>query len=304
MKALIENIQHFSLHDGPGTRTTIFFKGCPLRCRWCSNPTTQNFGVELLQKTEKCLGCGACVAVCPRQAVRMTPGEPPRIDRKRCDNCGACAAACAGKALLMAGREYTLESVMETIAADMAFYRNSGGGVTLSGGEVLSQCESAVAICEACHELGIQTAAETSGYAAYETLLRLSSVTDVLFLDLKHADSGEHARLTGVDNALILENLRRLLRDRAATVHVRLPLIPGCNDSDEHLAAYGALLGGMEGRLDLEVLPYHRLGRNKYAMLGRDYLLGDTPPPDVEQLARAVAILRARAGAVPVSCTS
>ena len=304
MNLLIENIQHFSLHDGPGMRTTVFFKGCPLRCVWCSNPTTQGFGPELLQKTDKCLGCGACVAVCPHGAVGVSTGRAPAIDRNRCTNCGECAPGCAGRALLMAGREHTLESVMEAIMADMPFYQNSSGGVTLSGGEVLSQCEGAVALCEECHALGIQTAAETSGYAPYEKLRRLSDVTDILFMDVKHADDGEHRRLTGVGNELILSNLARLLKERREPVHVRLPLVPGCNDSDAHLGAYAALLSGLEGNLDLEVLPYHRLGKNKYEMLGRSYALGDTPPPDAEHVARAVALLRAGLGAIPVSCTA
>ncbi|MBD5627365.1 MAG: glycyl-radical enzyme activating protein [Desulfovibrio sp.] len=304
MNLLIENIQHFSLHDGPGTRTTVFFKGCPLRCVWCSNPTTQEFRPELLQKAEKCLGCGACVTVCPQRAVTARPGLPPGIDRAMCTDCGGCALTCAGKALLMAGHEYTLASVMEAIVADMPFYLNSGGGVTLSGGEVLSQCEGAVALCEECHAFGIQTAAETSGYAPYEKLRRLSDETDILFMDIKHVDDAEHRRLTGVGNALILDNLARLLKERPAPVHVRLPLVPGCNDSDGHLAAYAALLSGLEGNLDLEVLPYHRLGRNKYEMLGRSYALGDIAPPDKEHVAHAIEVLRAGIGRIPVACTA
>ena len=304
MKAIIENIQHFSLHDGPGTRTTIFFKGCPLHCLWCSNPTTQHFGAELMQKADKCLGCGACVATCPQQAVSMVPGSLPQIDRNRCNNCGLCASRCPGKALVMVGQEYTLESVMANVSADMLFYRNSGGGVTLSGGEVLSQCDFAVALCKQCHNLGIQTAVETSACAPYEVLRRLSDVTDVLFMDIKHADDAEHRRLTGMGNAAILANFARLLRERVNPVHVRLPLIPGCNDSDSHLEAYAALLAGMEGRFDLEVLPYHRLGKNKYAMLGREYALGDTPPPEKEQVTHAVDILRQGLGNIPVLCTA
>ncbi len=304
MKAIIENIQHFSLHDGPGTRTTVFFKGCPLRCLWCSNPATQHFGAELMQKADKCLRCGACVAVCPRQAVSLSSEGLPQIDRERCVNCGLCAASCPGRALMMVGQEYTLEAVMASVSADMLFYRNSGGGVTLSGGEVLSQCDFAVALCDQCHALGIQTAIETSGSAPYEALHRLSAVTDILFMDIKHADDAEHKRLTGVGNKPILSNLARLLHERNKPVHVRLPLIPGCNDSDDHLAAYATLLAGMEGCFDLEVLPYHRLGKNKYAMLGREYALGDTPPPQKEHVAHAVSVLRRRLGHIPVFCAA
>ena len=304
MKAIIENIQHFSLHDGPGTRTTVFFKGCPLRCIWCSNPTTQNFGKELLQKPEKCLHCGTCVAICPQQAVSMVLGFSPQINRNLCNNCGLCTSSCPGKALLMAGKEYTLESVVTNVAADILFYRNSGGGVTLSGGEVLAHCDFAVALCEECHNLGIQTAVETSGYAHYDSLKRLSDVTDILFMDIKHADSMEHKRLTGVENRLILENFSRLLKDRIEPIHVRLPLIPGCNESDEHLAAYADLLSRMEGNFDLEVLPYHRLGKDKYDMLGQEYALGDIAPLKEARIVRAVSFLRANMSGMNVFCIS
>ena len=306
MKALIENIQHYSLHDGPGIRTTVFFKGCPLRCRWCSNPPTHNRGRVLLKKPNECRGGGLCATLCPRDAIKGVCG-PPRVDRARCDACGLCAASCRGKALLMAGQEYSLDEVFGRIRKDMLFYRNSGGGVTLSGGEVLAQHAFAVELCGRCAALGIHTAIETSGFAPYEHFRALALVADVIFYDIKHLDPARHKELTGQDNALILANLERFLAETDKSVHIRLPLVPGLNDDAAHLEAYGAYLAGLPGvpeRADLEVLPYHRLGKDKYAMLGREYGLGDTPPMPRAEAEAAVRLLRGRAGDLKVFCAA
>ena len=306
MKALIENIQHYCLHDGPGTRTTVFFKGCPLRCLWCSNPTTQRMPKELLQKADDCLGCGLCARVCPKGAVAFEPGKTPVIDRERCDDCGLCARECPGRALVMAGTEYTVEEVFDILKGDMLFYRNSGGGVTFSGGEVLSQSAFAVELAERCRRIGINTAMETSGFAPYERLRALADVMDHIFFDVKHLDDEAHRRLTGQPNALILDNIRRLGREKGGSVsiHLRLPLIPGMNDAPEHLERYAAFAAGLEGIADLELLPYHRLGKNKYDMLGRGYVLGDVPPLARDAVAAAVGRVREHAGHVKVLCVA
>lgn len=306
MKALIENIQCYSLHDGPGIRTTVFFKGCPLRCRWCSNPTTQSMGRELLQKEAQCLGCGQCAAHCTRGAILPESG-PPRIDRKLCDACGLCAASCPGKSLLMAGREYSLDDVLKRVSKDALFYRNSGGGVTLSGGEVLAQYAFAVELCGRCAALGIHTAIETSGFAPYEHFKALALAADMVFYDIKHLDPARHKELTGQDNSLILGNLERFLAETGKPVHLRLPLVPGLNDDAAHLEACGAYLGRLPGGpdlADLEVLPYHRLGKDKYAMLGREYGLGDTPPLAREEAEAAVRLLRDRAPGLKIFCAA
>ena len=306
MKALIENIQHYCLHDGPGTRTTVFFKGCPLRCLWCSNPTTQSPARELLQKADNCLACGLCVRVCPKGAVSLEAGQAPAIDRALCDDCGLCARDCPGKALVMAGTEYSVEEVFNILKADMLFYRNSGGGVTFSGGEVLMRHGFAAELAERCRRLNINTAMETSGFGAYGHLHELAERMDHVFYDVKHLDSGAHQRLTGQPNGLILDNLRRLGREMGGrlALHLRLPLIPGMNDDPDHLERYGAFAAGLEGLADLELLPYHRLGKDKYGMLGRTYALGDVPPLARDAVAAAVARVRERAGRVKVLCTA
>ena len=204
------------------------------------------------------------------------------------------------------GSEYTVEEVFDILKGDMLFYRNSGGGVTFSGGEVLSQSAFAVELAERCRRLGINTAMETSGFAPYERLLALADVMDHIFFDVKHLDDEAHRRLTGQPNALILDNIRRLGREKGGNVriHLRLPLIPGLNDAPEHLDRYGAFAAGLEGIADLELLPYHRLGKNKYDMLGRGYTLGDVPPPARDAVAAAVGRVREHAGHVKVLCVA
>lgn len=306
MKALIENVQHYCLHDGPGTRTTVFFKGCPLRCLWCSNPTTQRMSKDLLQKTDNCLVCGLCAQICPKGAVTFEAEKAPVIDRERCDDCGLCARKCPGKALVMAGTEYTVEEVFDILKGDMLFYRNSGGGVTFSGGEVLSQSVFAVDLAERCRRLGINTAMETSGFGPYEHLQALADVMDHVFFDVKHLDDEAHRRFTGQSNALILDNIRRLCREKGkrVSIHLRLPLIPGMNDAPEHLERYGAFTSRLEDIADLELLPYHRLGKNKYDMLGRAYVLDGVPPLAQDAVAAAISRIRKHAGHVKVLCVA
>lgn len=304
MKALIENIQHYCLHDGPGTRTTVFFKGCPLRCLWCSNPTTQLMPKELVQKSDNCLLCGQCKDVCPRGAVRFTPGQLPVINREQCDNCGLCAAPCPGKSLLMAGVEYSVDEVFTTVKQDMLFYHNSGGGVTFSGGEVLMQWAFAEELAARCRKIGINTAMETSGFGPYEHLHALAVRMDHIFYDVKHLDSAVHEQITGQPNERILENLSRLAQEMGGSraIHLRLPLIPGLNDAPEHLAAFGRFVANLTGLVDVELLPYHRLGKNKYDMLGRKYALGELAPSPQDTVAKAVQQVRQHAGAIKILC--
>ncbi len=275
MKGVLENIQHYCIHDGPGIRTVVFLKGCPLRCRWCSNPTTQEHKPELLYHADKCF-------------------------RALCDGCGLCAKECPGKALQIAGVERNTADVLEDIKKDMAFYRNSGGGVTLSGGEVLAQAAFALDLMAACKRYGIHLALETSGFGKREDLLALADAADCLFYDVKHADDDVHRELTGQGCGLILDNLDAVLDRAAGKLTVRLPLIPGLNDDEGHLENFARTIKALGRVQAVELLPYHRLGKNKYALLGRAYALESLGPMSKEDLARRAAFVAERLGGTKV----
>ena len=251
MKGVLENIQHYCIHDGPGIRTVVFLKGCPLRCRWCSNPTTQEHKPELLYHADKCFSCGHCAEICPQRAVTRE-GEAVIFDRALCDGCGLCAKECPGKALQIAGVERNTADVLEDIKKDMAFYRNSGGGVTLSGGEVLAQAAFALDLMAACKRYGIHLALETSGFGKREDLLALVDAADCLFYDVKHADDDVHRELTGQGCGLILDNLDAVLDRAAGKLTVRLPLIPGLNDDEGHLENFARTIKAL-GRVAFEM---------------------------------------------------
>lgn len=299
MKGLIENIQHYCLHDGAGIRTTVFLKGCPLRCLWCSNPTTQERHTELLHHADKCFRCGHCAEICPHHAV-FREGERMVFDRSLCDACGICLAECPGKALQLAGTEREVDDILDDIQKDMNFYRNSGGGVTLSGGEVLSQAAFAREIMAGCRHYGIDLALETSGFGLRQDLLDLADMVSCLYVDVKHADSAAHKELTGQGNERILDNLDAVLDTAADKLIVRFPLVPGINDDEGHLAAYAARMRELGRVRNLELLPYHRLGKNKYDLLGRDYRLDQLEPLSAERLAHCGAFLRERLPTVNV----
>lgn len=299
MKGLIENIQHYCLHDGAGIRTTVFLKGCPLRCLWCSNPTTQERHVELLHHADTCFRCGHCAEICPRHAVSRQD-ERMVFDRNLCDACGLCLAECPGKALQLAGTEREVDEILDDLQKDMNFYRNSGGGVTLSGGEVLSQAAFAREIMAGCRHYGIDLALETSGFGLRQDLLDLAELVSCLYFDVKHADSAAHRELTGQGNERILDNLDAVLDTAADKLIVRFPLVPGINDDESHLAAYAARMRELGRVRNLELLPYHRLGKNKYDLLGRDYRLDQLEPLSAERLTRCGTFLRERLPTVKV----
>lgn len=293
MKGFIENIQHYCLHDGAGIRTVVFLKGCPLRCLWCANPTTQERHAELLHHSDKCFRCGHCADVCPQHAVSRQD-DHMCFDRTSCNACGLCLTDCPGKALQIAGSEREVDDILDDIKKDMHFYRNSGGGVTLSGGEVLSQPAFALEIMRACRHYGIHLAMETSGFGRRQDLLELVDMVSCLYFDIKHADSAIHRQLTGQGNEQIFDNLDAVLDTAADKLIVRLPLVPGCNDGEEDLTALAARLQELGRIRKMELLPYHRLGKNKYDLLGRDYRLESVEPMDKNRLADCGAFLKAR----------
>ncbi len=294
-KALIFNIQKYNLYDGPGIRTLVFFKGCPLRCLWCSNPEGQRRGYQVLFKKDACVHCGACVAVCPAGVHAMdADGRHVVMRDAECVGCRKCEDACAQSAISISGEYRSISDILSVIEEDLPFYQSSGGGVTLGGGEVLMQPEAALNLLTACKQRGIGTAIETCGYARPEVIRKIAEVTDLFLFDVKHMDSDRHYRLTGVRNELILENLQWLFENRR-NVKVRVPLLKGINDGEEEI---GSLVRFLEPYKDhrnckgIDLLPYHKMGVNKYAQLGREYPLPGNPVLSEEDLTRVEAIIK------------
>jgi pyruvate formate lyase activating enzyme len=290
---MIFDIERFAIHDGPGIRTTLFLKGCPLACWWCHNPESISPRRELVFFEGKCIGCGTCFEVCPVSAHERLVGGGRVHHRETCTLCGKCAEACAAEALVMEGREIGVEEAIEELARDMPFYATSGGGITLSGGEPMRQPEFSAEVLRGCHGKGIHTALDTSGFAPWSDYERVLQFVDLVLYDLKLADGEEHRKYTGVDNALILENLVRI--DRAGLpIEARIPLVPGVNDGARNMDACADLLQGLAHLSRVVLLPYHRLGEAKYARLGRTYRLPETAPPTRESLEAAAARLSVR----------
>jgi pyruvate formate lyase activating enzyme len=282
------DLQRFSVHDGPGIRSLLFLKGCPLRCSWCANPESQRFERELLLDPEKCVACGRCVAACRSGAVSRV-GEALGFDRDRCLACGDCADVCAAGARVRAGRIVTAEAVLAELLRDEPFFRNSGGGVTLGGGEPLAQPAFARAVLRRCRERGLHTAVETCGQVAWASVEAVLPWTSLFLFDLKHIDAARHRRETGGDLERILTTLDRLAG--LAQVVLRIPIIPGFNDQPETAAAIAAR-GLRAGIRSVHLLPYHGFGQAKYCRLGRAYPFtgeGRVPADRLEAIRTAVA---------------
>ncbi len=276
-KKLLGGIQKFSTEDGPGIRTTVFFKGCPIRCQWCHNPDLISYQPEILHTPSKCIGCGACVKACPTGAIRA--GENGmQIDRSLCRRCGVCTQTCYTDALKVSGEAKSVEEIMSEILTDRSFYEKTGGGVTLSGGEVTSHADFAVKIVDACCKKKIGVAIDTCGYTAYENLEKLARHAAWILYDIKCIDSAKHKELTGVGNERILENLRRLAADAELKnkIIIRMPLVHPVNDSPEYMEKTCALLKEL-GLKKVNGIPYHNLGTSKSRSLGQVPIEFETP---------------------------
>ncbi len=290
LTGFIFDIRKYSVHDGPGIRTTVFFKGCPLQCAWCHNPESQAAAVEMMFRPQRCQQCGACVEACASGAIRWSEGGP-LTDWGKCVHCGDCVAVCYAEARERIGRALTVEQAMAEIERDVAFYDESGGGVTFSGGEPLQQPEFLSALLRACQDKEIHTALDTSGYSTWETLDRLRADVDLFLYDLKIMDEARHRQFTGVSNAPILENLQRLSALGHALL-IRIPVIPTVNADDESVRQLGAFIASLPGVNGVELLRYHRIGLDKYDRLNLRYGLPDVQPPSEARMAEIAQQLR------------
>ena len=288
IQGTVLRIERFAVHDGPGIRTTVFLKGCPLRCAWCHSPESQQLQPEFMPQPDRCIECGACTAACPFHAAPPAAADGP-FAPPECTMCGACAAACPTDARQVAGRVMSADAVMAEIERDRVFYEESGGGVTFSGGEPFMQPAFLAQVVRACRAADLHVAIETCGQVDTRALLDLAPDTDLFLFDVKLMDEQRHLAHTGASNVRILRNLERL-----AAVHrnirVRFPLIPGVNDDDENVRGVGALLASL-GLTRIDVLPYHRAGLAKYARLERPYLLPETEPPAPDRQTHVVRLL-------------
>jgi len=275
-------MQRFSVHDGPGIRTTIFLKGCSLRCFWCQNPEGIHLKPEIMFFQDRCIGCGRCLTACPEGARLIRDGKPAYL-REKCVACGKCTQTCYAGASVLAGKLMTVDEVAEEVLRDRIFYETSKGGVTLSGGDPLVQHNFSLSLLERCKDEELHTAIETAANCPWNVLAKLLPATDLIMMDIKHLDPNKHREVTGVSNELILENARRLAQTDKPLI-IRVPVVPTVNDSPEDIEAIAQFVQSFPNLQYLELLPFHRLGESKYHALGLDYHASQARTPTKDEM--------------------
>lgn len=290
MEGKIFNIMKYSIHDGPGIRTTVFLKGCPLSCWWCHNPESQGAKEQLMLFPNRCIGCKACIDACKYNAIKEVDSVI-YTDKKRCTDCGDCTVECYPEAREMAGKTMTVSEVVDKILRDKDFYQQSKGGVTFSGGEPLMQPSFLIMLLSEMKKLGIHTTVDTSGFASKETIEEVSPLVDLFLYDLKDMDTAKHQRYTGVSNQVILENLK-YITDIGREVIIRIPIIPEINNSQEDLEAFRDFIRTLNNIKQVALLPYHKIGQEKYNRLGKPYKMPDIQEPTQEEMQIAVQIIK------------
>jgi pyruvate formate lyase activating enzyme len=288
----VSNVQRFCVHDGPGIRTVVFLLGCPLSCRWCQNPEALASRPAVMFNPAKCAGCAACVQACAQQANRLDGEGRIRFDRARCLACGRCVASCYFRARELSARAFSVPALLEELLKDRVVFRNSGGGVTLSGGEPLVHAGFAAELLRGCQRREVHTAVETCGAVPWRSFEKVLPVTDLFLYDLKLIDPGKHERWTGMDNRAILRNASALA-EAGKRVVVRVPLVPQVNDDEEEFGAIARFAAGLKGVDELHLLPFHQIGSSKYELVGRQYAMRDAPEESDERVARCRQIAEA-----------
>ena len=290
VKAIVMDIDPFSTHEGPGIRRAIFLKGCPISCKWCHSPESQSTAYELLYQSNRCALCLECISTCVNSAI-SNGKEELNIDREKCKKCFNCVSLCPSQALSKCGKEYTVEEILSSIKQDLPFYRNSGGGITVTGGEPLMQADFTYHLIKGARELGVSAILQTSGYGKWEDLEQIARQCRNIFYDIKILDEEEHKKWTGFSNKIILENLEKLCKQEREKIIIRLPCIPDINDSHKHIRDICLYVKSL-GINSLELLPYNIMAKEKYSYIGRDFDLIDTMPKDTNYYKELNTILK------------